>query len=186
MKLAFFTDASASLKKATVPKKLARKGQMGIMEYIMLTFMIMVVIVMLIFFLSGWQVSQAQIESSKARTAQVLSLTKSVLNSPLFARDDSMLDDVKLTALLGKCQELKEVFPGDWFIEVEGYGTVQTLCQSGSYDPGCNYWQFCKREGRFDAYTLPVNIYRRAGETMTAGFISRTEIGKVTVGVYHG
>jgi len=89
------------------------KAQMGMMEYIMLTFFIMVIVVVLIFFLGGWQVTQIELQKSRARSDKALALLKEVSSSSLFVKSDGVFDDTKLTAWLGRsCSELEEIFGG--------------------------------------------------------------------------
>lgn len=166
------------------------KGQMGMMEYILLTFLIMVVIVVLMFFFTGWQVTQLQMEKTRTRIDAALTAGKKTLYTPFMAREDSMFDDVKLTALLGAgCADLEGIFGPNWFAEVctgDCFDCTGTCipCNENSYDPACNYWSYCKKEGRFDGFVFPVNIHRKLA-LIEAGVLGRTDLGTLKVGIYY-
>lgn len=168
-----------------------KKAQMGIMEYIFLTFLIMVVIVVLIFFFTGWQVSQLEMEKSRTRIDAALGAAKNTLSSPLMVREDSMFDDVKLTALLDTdCSDLEDIFGRNWFAEIctgdcfDCSGSC-IPCKPETYNPECNYWSYCKKEGRFDAFVFPVNIYRKLARVSDTGILARTDLGTLKVGIYY-
>lgn len=161
------------------------------MEYIFLTFLIMVVIVVLIFFFTGWQVSQLEMERSRTRIDAALTAAKKTLSSPFLTKEDSMFDDVKLTALLGTaCPELEGIFGRNWFAEVctgECFNCSGNCvpCIPGTYNPNCNYWSYCKKEGRFSAFVFPVNIYRKLALVSSTGILGRTDLGTLKVGIYY-
>ena len=167
------------------------RGQMGIMEYIFLTFLIMVVIVVLMFFFTGWQVSQLQMEQTRTRVDAALTAAKKTLNTPFMAKDDSLFDDVKLTSLLDmECSELEGIFGRRWFAEVCTGDCFDCTgdciqCQGGMYDPDCNYWSYCKKEGEFDAYVFPVNIQRKLSQVSERGILGQTDLGTLKVGIYY-
>ncbi len=164
-------------------KKLA--GQMGIMEYMLMTVFIMVIIVMLVFFFSGWQISQTQMQGSRVKSENLLSNLKNVMYSPLFIRDDSMFDDAKLTALQGKCEKVKEVLGADVFIEVKTLEKVAEIpCDPHRYDINCNYWSICRRDAPHSALVMPVNVYRNMGNVLASGILGRVDLATVKVGVY--
>jgi hypothetical protein len=168
---------------------------MGMLEYIMLTIIIMAIIIVLIFFLTTWQVTQLSQEKSKTITTQALSLTKLVSNSPYFVKSDSMFDDTKLTALAiidDYCKELEPILGRGWFIEINITGSSGELsdkeCNLLRNYPDCGHWIFdCPGVGdNFDAFVLPVNIYRNTGRVMESGILPIVDIGTLTAGVYHG
>lgn len=170
-----------------------RKAQMGMLEYIMLTLIIMAIIIVLVFFLTTWQVTQLSQEKSRTITTQALSLTKLVSNSQYFVKSDSMFDDAKLTALAAGdyCRELEPILGKGWFIEVNITGSSGQInsreCSIGNY-PDCGHWVFdCPGVGDdFDAFVLPVNIYRNTGRVMESGILPTVDVGTLTAGVYHG
>lgn len=160
-------------------------GQMGIMEYMMMTLFVMVIIVMLVFFFSGWQISQVQVQESKAKSERVLSAMKNVLYSPLLAREDSMFDDAKLSALQSRCGKLQDFFGADLFIEVTVFqGQGEIPCDPYRYDINCNYWSICKRDAPHSALVMPVNVYRNMGNVLSSGMLGRTDLGVLKVGIY--
>ncbi len=162
-------------------------GQISILEYALLTFFVMVVIIGLIIFLSYWQVTQLGVEETRTRMDRALFLTKHFLNSQQFVKRDSMFDDGKLTALFSlpnACEELQEVFGLDWFAEIRVLdGNAPKECTWTNY-PDCNYWSFCVEDKSNRSYDVPTNIYRRIGYTLTTGVLGRTDIGILRVGVY--
>lgn len=164
------------------------RGQLGLMEYVILTFFIVVVIIVLIFFLFGFQVTQLNADQRKGEVSRTLQLAKQIVSSPILVKDEGVFDDGKLTALtmLGDtCSALEDHYGADLFIEVTIFGETDALtpCTQGSY-PFCNYWSFCKREDASLAFDFPVNIYRNIGSVGPTGVLPRTDIGLVTVGIY--
>jgi len=162
-------------------------GQASILEYALMTFFVLVVIIGLIIFLSYWQITQLGIEETKTRTDRVLFLTKHFLNSQQFVKRDSMFDDGKLTALVSlpnACEELQKVFGLDWFAEIRVLdGSATKECTWTNY-PDCNSWSFCVESKRNISYVVPTNIYRRIGYILTTGILGRTDTGTLEVGVY--
>ncbi len=160
-----------------------RKGQASIMEYIMLTFFILVVILGLLFFLSWWQFSQLGMEEHKVNTEKVFFTARYVSNSPYFVKENSVFDDAKLTAAMsmGKslCTRMESVFGYNWFIRINVFeGDTDVLCTWSSY-PDCNYWEFCtdpKDDRKKTSRILPVNVYRKISE--------QNGIGTIEVGIY--
>ena len=160
---------------------------MGIMEYVLMTFFIMVVIVILIVFLSGWQVSQLRVEKQKTRTDAVMSAMKNALSSEFLTRGNSEFDDAKLLAMMSEgCASLEKILGKGAFLEITVFTTENIPCVPGEYDPDCSQWSFCVRPGgKFEAFYIPVNVYRKMGTTLKDGIISRTDIGIAKVGVYY-
>ncbi len=165
------------------------KGQMGMMEYIMLTFFIMVIVIVLIFFLGGWQMTQVEMEKIRGRSDKALALMKEVSASPLLVRSNQVFDDTKLMVTLEReCSELEDIFGADIFFEVTVIGCNVT-CNSTEDYPGCCSWSFCKKEGRTTAYDLPVNVYRKLGHLgeleNKKGLFGTVELASLTAGVYY-
>ncbi len=151
------------------------------MEYILLTFFILLVIVGLLFFLSWWQFSQLGMEEHKVRMDRVMSLAQQVSNSPYFVKENSMFDDAKLTALksLGSdvCTGMESIFGYGWFIKVRLFdGTGEEVpCTWGNY-PECNSWTFCAKGQKNTSRAIPVNVYRKMSE--------KNSVGILEVGIY--
>lgn len=158
---------------------MTRKAQHSIMEYILLTFFIMVVIIAIIFFLTGWQVSQFELEQEKTKIDRAFWLTKSFLTSQYFVKDNSMFDSMKLSAALDSCEELEKIFGYEWFAEVNLLGGTDALCTETDTD--CNQWKFCEKTKNYTAYIIPVNIYKVMDNDMRG----RVYIGTLKVGVYY-
>lgn len=169
----------------------SRKGQMGIMEYILMTFFIMVVIVIIIVFLTGWQVSQLRVEEHTTRQLQTLSALKNVLSSEFLVKDKNVFDDSKLQGMMSlpeneKCPTIEGLFGPDVFFEITVLGEEQVPCTRSIYDPNCNYWSFCKKpQGAFEALVIPVNVYRKFGTVLQDNIIPRTDLGILKVGIYY-
>lgn len=163
-----------------------RKGQAGLMEYILLTFFIMIVVVVLIFFLIGYQITQFTLEKQEASGDRALGLAKRITSSELFAKEEGVLDDGKLTglSLAGNdlCPELEKLFGPDVFFSVRIVGEPEERCTQASY-PDCTFWTFCEEEGNRVAVDLPVNVYRNAGLRLPSGILPQTELGLLTAGV---
>lgn len=160
-------------------------GQMGIMEYMMMTLFVMVIIVMLVFFFSGWQISQVQMQESRAKSDLVLSGLKNVMYSPLLVRESGMFDDAKLSALQARCDKVKAAFGADIYIEVsvlDGRGDIP--CDPYRYDINCNYWSVCMEDRPHSALVMPVNVYRNMGNVLSSGVLGRTDLAVLKVGVY--
>jgi hypothetical protein len=166
-----------------------KKGSVEMMEYMFLTLFVIVIVIAFVIFLSWWNISQMNVEKSKAELDKTLVLTKSLASSPFLARGDSLLDDGKLTVLQGMgqeaCDSIKGVYGADWFAVVRLLdGRNDMPCNSTSY-PDCNYWSFCKTASKnYRSYVVPVNIYRNIGTVLSTGVIGRTYIGSIEVGVY--
>lgn len=162
--------------------RMMRKGQAHIMEYFLLSFFIMIMIVMIVILLVTYQVGTASSDESDLKFQKAMFLLKSFSNSPFLNRlgykEGSMLEDSKLSAMLAlPCEDLQEIFGGNWFAEVDLVGSPFSgvVCDLVNY-PKCGAWKYCSREGSSTAYDIPVNIYRKSE--------SRVEIGILKVGYY--
>ncbi len=147
------------------------------MEYILMGFFIMLVIVLVVFFLAGWHIGTVKSKGSLLRQQKATLLLKAFSNSPYLNKEGfkegGMLEDSKLTVL--ECDDLEEMMGKGWFAEVRILDST-TECTDENY-PKCGIWKFCKIEGKkFTAYDVPVNIYR----TLTKD----VEVGILTVGFY--
>jgi len=158
------------------------KAQTHIMEYILLTLFIVIIITGLIFFLSGWQITQMRSGQVKAESEKALYLMKFFVKSPFFTDDESLFDDLKLTAFskMGDdgCKQLVAIFGKDWFANISVVGGSGVLCNSQNGYENCDAWSLCNKEGRKAfSYTLPVTIYRVSE--------NRNYIGMLNIGVYY-
>ncbi|MBU0953763.1 MAG: hypothetical protein KKA90_05110 [Nanoarchaeota archaeon] len=167
-----------------------KKAQSELMNYVFLTFLLMVAVTMIIIFLIGWQVTQLNFEKSKGITDRALFLLKYTTATPLLVKDVSLFDDRKLAmfAVGGEetCTKLASfVGGGDWFFNVTVFdGKAPVRCAPGEVT-NCNQWSFCEQSGRkFTAFALPVNVYRTFAITTPTDFLTQTDLGVVTVGVY--
>jgi hypothetical protein len=156
------------------------RGQVSIMEYVLMTFFIIVIILGLLFFLSWWQFTQIGMQEHKTRMERVFMTARYMSNSPYFVKENSFFDDAKLTAAksLGSsvCKDFESLFGYDCFIKVRVFdGDLEIPCTWGNY-PDCNSWEFCTKNQRNISRILPVNIYRKISES--------NGVGTMEVGVY--
>lgn len=170
------------------------KGSVELMEYMFLTLFVIFIVIAFVIFLSWWNVSQMDVEKSGMELDKTLVLTKSLISSPFLAREDSMLDDGKLTVLqaMGQdtCTSIGSIYGADWFAVIRLLdGRNDTPCNQTSY-PDCNYWSLCKKDlsapgaKNYRSYVVPVNIYRNMGMVLTTGVLGRSYVGSIEVGVY--
>jgi len=147
------------------------------MEYVLLSFFVLMVIVVIVFFLVGWQIGTTRSRQSLLQQQKTSFMLKMFSNSPYLNkegfREGGMLEDSKLTVL--DCGDLEELMGRNWFAEVKVIDSM-TECATHNY-PSCGVWTFCKTDNpRFIAYDVPVNVYR----TLTRN----VDIGILTVGFY--
>ncbi|MBI4176230.1 MAG: hypothetical protein HY518_03430 [Candidatus Aenigmarchaeota archaeon] len=165
------------------------RAQSNMMEYVLMTFFIVIVLIAIIFFLTFFQVFQAGGEQQKALFNRQLFIAKYFLASPLFAEENSVLDDARLTALSegDGCEELKGILGIDWSAEITVLDDSRRITCTGFNYPDCNYWSYClqnsigdniagRHSARNQSIVLPVSVFRPAGE--------RTDIGVLKVSVY--
>ncbi len=154
------------------------------MEYLLLSFFVLVVIIAMIFFLSWWQFSQLGMEQKSIKNQRGTVLMDRFINSPIFTRENSVFDDSKLRAVQSfgqdACTDLWDIFGSEWFMEVEVLNPrpgCEGPCDSASY-PCCASWDIvCGNSGdRNVSMVLPVNVYRKAED--------RTDLGLLRTGVY--
>jgi hypothetical protein len=161
----------------------SRKAQSSIMEYLLLSFFILMVIIALIFFLTFWQSSQLSLEQQNLKSQRLDTLLNRFINSPLFVMENSVFDDSKLMAIQslenkGACQDLEALFGSDWSIRVEVLTPRPGCagpCTASSY-PCCGSWEICTRGERNITKVLPVNVYRKSED--------RNDLGLMTVSIY--
>lgn len=171
--------------------KARRKAQANVLEYIFLTFFVIVVIVGLIFFLTGWSTMQLSLDKEKLQWDTALFLSKNFQNLPALTHDRSMFDDSKLTALVSfgqqdACKYLDDIMGSNWFAEITSFdgNTELTDCTYANY-PDCNHWVLCKQEGRkTTAFVMPINVYRKFGLEASNRTFSKVELGTLELGVY--
>jgi hypothetical protein len=170
----------------------ASKGQTELFEYIIATFFIVLILIVVIFMLSSYQAGQLELEQQRVRDLRTVALLKRILSSPLLAKDDSVLDDTKLIAALGMCREMEEYFGKKWYALVMimdddwKRGTFN-YCKEGEYSKECNVWVLCRENidpEKKSGYTVPVNVVRRMYWVMRRGTSSKVEPAIVEVGIY--
>jgi len=171
------------------------KAQSQMLEYVLLMLLVVGVIMVLMIFLSWWQASQLGVEKAKNQQDRALSLLKNFISSPYMTKENSMMDDGKLTALAmipGSCQMLEKVYGSGWHAEVwlfDGQPWKSCNTNPSSDYRSCNRWSICPvREGVRGKISrvLPVNIYRRIGFVLpvTDATLPRTYIGLLNVTLY--
>jgi len=154
------------------------KAQIHLMEYVLLSFFVLLIIVMITLFLTGWQMSTINSEQTRVTNAKAEFLLRAFANSPYINKntykEGSMLEDSKLSSI--NCEDLQKIYGEEWFAQIETLEFTDE-CTQDNY-PSCGKWTFCKKEGDAIVFELPVNIYR----TMTG----EIDIGKLYVGLYKG
>lgn len=162
----------------------SRKAQSSIMEYLLLSFFILMVIIALIFFLTFWQSSSLNLEKQNLKIQRLDTLLNRFINSPLFVKENSVFDDSKLMAIQslggqGACKDLEGLFGSNWFLKVEVLNPRPGCagpCTASSH-PCCDTWEICGRGGNNVTRVLPANVYRKAE--------NRNDLAVMTVGVYN-
>ena len=142
------------------------------MEYVLLSFFVVLIIVVITFFLVNWQISTTSSEKRNMEYARAEFLLRSFANSPYINKntfkEGSMLQDSKLTSIT--CADLQALYGTGWYAEVESL-EFKEPCDSGTY-PGCGTWSYCKEEGKTAmTFEIPVNIYRKTAGEVDAGFL---------------
>ena len=167
-----------------------RKGQVAVMEYMVLVIMIVFIIFFVIVIIFGFQFLDAGGDYAKGLEERSLFITQNVISSPVIRNlqyRNSVFDDSKLTVM--DCDDIKSIFgyavymeittvfddspcdgvvyrPDDCIRELERRMSV--VCTADNY-PDCAVWRFCEDEEPKVFRTLPVNIYRKMNNTMTLG-----------------
>lgn len=163
-----------------------RKGQTELFEYVIATFFIVIILVFVILMLSSYQTSQLELEQQKIKDLKTMASLKRFLSTSILSKDDSLLDDSKLTAALGMCKDMEEFFGNKWYAEVRILEGQEIRCTPGEYTTNCNYWVFCEenKQGDESSYTVPVNVMRKMFWVTNRGTNSRTYPAIVEVGIY--
>jgi hypothetical protein len=161
------------------------KVQASIMEYILMTFFLLVVIVAMVLFMGWWNVTQLNIDQNKLTDSRALLLIQDLSSSEYIAAENSVLDDSKLTALkmmqakgTDLCREFEPLFGREWFFEVRILdGNPSEECTFPKH-PNCNTWTFCRsdQDRPVTIYNIPVNVHRKISGT--------NEIALLYSGVY--
>jgi hypothetical protein len=154
------------------------KGQAQLMEYVLLSFFVLLVIVLITLFLTGWQITTTGSEQRKVFFDRAEFLLRAFTNSPYINKntykEGSMLEDSKLESIT--CEDLEKLYGKGWFAEVEALQFNEECGEDNPY-PYCGKWSYCKKGGEAITFELPVNIYRK-----TRGEV---DIGFLRVGLYH-
>ncbi|MCX6817431.1 MAG: hypothetical protein NTU57_01085 [Candidatus Aenigmarchaeota archaeon] len=148
------------------------KGQMHMMEYVLLSFFVLLIIVVVTFFLTGWQISSTRSERREVEYQKAEFLLRTIANSPYINRntykEGSMLEDSKLTSIT--CEEFQTLYGTGWYAEIEIPG-FNDACLPDVY-PLCGSWSYCKDESKEAMiFDIPVNIYRKMTGAVDAGFL---------------
>ena len=148
------------------------KGQVHLMEYVLLSFFAVLMIVVITFFLTNWQINTTSSEQREMEYARAEFLLRSFANSPYINKntfkEGSMLEDSKLTSIT--CEELQSLYGAGWYAEVESLD-FKDPCDAGVY-PLCGSWSYCKEQGRTAiTFEIPVNIYKKTTGEVDTGFL---------------
>jgi len=173
------------------------KGQVAIMEYVVLLIMIVFIILFLLLMVFGFELMGSETGRSEDLDRRSLftlqRMTSSeIINSPSFQKG-SVFDDAKLTALnsLG-CDDFRGLYGQETWAKVERIFEKETChpiynpdcndyiesienveCTPSIY-PHCGYWEFCdeNKGPRMMYRTVPVNVYIKMNETTVLGALS--------------
>jgi len=141
------------------------------MEYVLLSFFVMLIIVLITLFLTGWQMSTIGSEQRKVTYAKAEFLLRAFTNSPYINKntykEGSMLEDSKLSSIT--CDDLEKLYGTGWYAEVESL-EFKDECTIDNY-PLCGKWSYCKKEGEATTFEIPVNIYRKTTGEIDIGFL---------------
>lgn len=154
---------------------LTKRGQSGLMEYMVMTIMILFVVVIGFFFLFGFESGKLEGDKSRNRFDSALSIAGILARSDILAKRGLVFDDSKL--IVADCETIKTLVKTNACVSVEKVlfsGESKTACSLSNY-PECNSWVLCKDlcTGKTVGTLLPVNIYRK--------FSGKTEIGIISV-----
>lgn len=162
-------------------------GQSGLMEYIFMIVFLAIVIIVFIFFLTGYQVTQFTSQQAQSSIDRSFSLMNFLSTSPLLVKEEGVFDDGKLTALASlenPCSLLEDRFGKNWFFTITILdGTESNTACSGPLAT-CNAWSFCERDAPFVAFDIPTNVYRVTKTPLASDFLPGNDLALLTVGVY--
>jgi len=145
------------------------RAQASIMEYILMTFFLLVAIVSMVLFMGWWNVTQIAIDHNKLTGRNALMLLQDLSDSEYIALENSVLDDSRLTAIkmmesggMDFCKDFDPVLGNSWFFEVRILDNKPSVECSFSRHPDCNTWTFCKPDQASKTiYNIPVNVFRK-------------------------
>ncbi|MFH1978234.1 MAG: hypothetical protein ABIJ92_02830 [Candidatus Aenigmatarchaeota archaeon] len=160
-----------------------RKGQAAIMEQVFLVLFIVIAVIVLVLFLTGWQILQSSGDKQTIINDRALNMLKYFSSSPHFTQDKYVLDASKLTAAnQTTCEELNILFGRNWFVVVEKWKETgnPVPCEYSNWD-SCDIWNICdkNRSKKVTAYEVPVNIYVSSQPERYDTFL-----GTIRAGVY--
>jgi len=161
----------------------SRKAQASMMEYIIMTFFMMIIIAFIIFMFLGIQFTSITSESSKQKTDRSLSLLKTLSSSQIFAvssqaEKNPVFSAKKLTAAVLSedfCEMAERLYGSSWTMELMIIGETGSHatadCTSSNYG-SCGIWSLCQPPGEAEEAIIreiPVNIYmENTGRTEAA------------------
>lgn len=150
-----------------------RRGQVHLMEYVLLSFFVLLIIVLITFFLTGWQISTTQSEQRRVVFDKAEFLFRALTNSPYLNKNSypegSMLEDSRLESVT--CEDLQKLYGTGWFIEIESISYPEECSQDNPY-PECGKWAYCREEGKEAIiFDIPVNVYKKITGEVDVGFL---------------
>ncbi|UCC92121.1 MAG: hypothetical protein JSV39_02580 [Candidatus Aenigmatarchaeota archaeon] len=148
------------------------RGQAQLMEYVLLSFFILLIIVVITLFLTGWQITTTGSEQRKVLYDRAEFLLRAFTNSPYINKntykEGSMMEDSKLTSITS--EDLEILYGKGWFAEIESL-EFRDDCNEETPYPLCGKWSYCKKEGNAITFEIPVNIYRKTTGEIDIGFL---------------
>lgn len=148
------------------------KGQAGMIEYLLMTVFTMVIILVMVFFLFGFEAGRTADSESMDSKNRVLLAVNTLTQSDIINKEDLMFDDSKLAGFLDQagCEELTKTMSQEACINIEliKIASEEPKDCAGNYGGECNRWTLCKdvcaklkSGGRQRGLSLPVNVYRK-------------------------
>lgn len=148
-----------------------RKGQVQIMEYILLSFFVILVIVIATLLLTGWQITTARSEQQRVFYDRAEFILRAFTNSPYINKagfkEGSMMEDSKLTAIT--CGDLQKLYGDGWYASIETL-EFKDECDYDNY-PLCGKWVYCMKDQDATSFELPVNVYRKSTGEVDAAIL---------------
>jgi len=144
------------------------KGQGEMLSHMLMVVFILLIVVIAVFFVFGFGIGQVKTEQSIDRVRDIMFEANHIMQTPLLAKDDGVLEDTKLANFVSEqgCDDIKQIISeDDVCIEVEEVLLSGENVQCfDSFDPKCNSWKMCEADcldmDKSIIIESPVNIYK--------------------------
>jgi len=157
------------------------KGQGGMLEHILLATFILIIVIVSVFFIFGFEFGRQRTEQSVDQLREEIFLTNYLMISPLLAKEDRVLDDTKLINFVSEsgCNDIRNALDREKIcVEIEKVllpgERVQPCFED--YRPECNSWQICEEtclelKDKSMIIESPINIFKKLENTYQLGLI---------------